>query len=105
MMEGRRVARLLTGAAAVVGALLFFGPAQGAWANGPAVAILGYEHEAGWGQDVVTKVEASGYFSSVGFFNVGFNRGSTPSLENLAPYDALMVPSDGASADNASIWK
>lgn len=65
-----------------------------------AVAILGAEFDPSWIEDVRSKVESTGLFTSVDAVDVVF---STPTVAQLEAYDAVLVWSDSSFADPTAL--
>jgi hypothetical protein len=59
-----------------------------------------YGADGSYNADVVAKVEGTGLFDSVSFFDA---RNSTPTLGELLEFDAVLVYSDGSFQDNAAM--
>jgi len=61
-----------------------------------SVLICGAPSAASWNTDVQTKLQATGFFSSVQVFNTGTG---TPSLATLQAYQAVLVFTDAGAQD------
>ena len=61
------------------------------------VAVYGAPNSAGWNNDVVSKLQATGQFSTVTGVLVN---STTPSLASMQQYDAVLVYSDGVGFQN-----
>jgi hypothetical protein len=67
------------------------------------VAVLGAPPDASYNTDVVNKLNAAGVFSRVDSFIVGGPGAVTPTLAQLAAYNAVLVYSDWSFADPATL--
>jgi hypothetical protein len=68
-------------------------------AASPAVAILGSPGSAAWNSDVQTKLQGTGFFSTVDVIAINT---TTPSLATLQQYAAVLVYSDSPGYANAT---
>lgn len=85
---------------AAVLVLALSGPSAHAGFRKPSVLILHAEANGPWVTDVRDKLNSSSQFSSVGTFNA---IGSTPTLAQLLPYDAVLLFTDSLGVDTTTL--